>query len=349
MKLGIFLPTWIGDAAMATPTLRALSQQFGSVAELIGIGRPYLQDLFGGCSWFDRFVEYDPRAKQKEQRTLAVANRLRREGITTAVLMRNSLREALVAYWAGATTRVGYARYGRGPLLTHRLQPPHENGKRVPYRMVDYYPQLAYALGCPPQPSRIELATTDEDEQQATTIWQKLGLQRQVITFNCSGAFGAAKLWPVASFAKLARRVANQLGYDVLVICGPNERERAAEIAQQAEHRRVFSLADFPLSLGLSKACVKRSAAMVTTDSGPRQFAVAFRVPMVTLCGPSHVCWGENPYAQEIALQVPLACVPCQKRVCPLGHHDCMRLLQVDWAYEALLRQLDSQRERRAA
>ena len=28
MKLGIFLPNWVGDAVMATPTLRALRKQF---------------------------------------------------------------------------------------------------------------------------------------------------------------------------------------------------------------------------------------------------------------------------------------------------------------------------------
>lgn len=349
MKIGVFLPTWIGDAAMATPTLRALSKHFGSVAEIVGIGRPYLQDLFAGCSWFDKFVDYDPHSASNKQRALAVTNRLRREAIDTAVLMRNSLREALVAYWSGASTRVGYARYGRGPLLSHRLQTPHENGKRLPYRMVDYYPQLAYALGCPTERPQIELATTTADEHQADEVWTRLGLHENVIAFNCSGAFGAAKLWSVESFAQLAKKVAGEIGYDVLVICGPNERERATEIAQQARHPRVFSLAEFPLSLGLSKACVRRSKAMVTTDSGPRQFAVAFQVPLVTLCGPSHVCWGENPYANEIALQVPLACVPCQKRVCPLGHHDCMRLLRVDWAFEAVTRQLYASPQRIAA
>ena len=43
-----------------------------------------------------------------------------------------------------------------------------------------------------------------------------------------------------------------------------------------------LSLADEPLSLGLSKASVRRARLMVTTDSGPRHFATAFGVPVIT-------------------------------------------------------------------
>ncbi len=31
MRIGVFLPNWIGDVVMATPALRALRQHFGSL------------------------------------------------------------------------------------------------------------------------------------------------------------------------------------------------------------------------------------------------------------------------------------------------------------------------------
>ncbi|HEY1068795.1 MAG TPA: glycosyltransferase family 9 protein [Pirellulales bacterium] len=349
MKIAVFLPTWIGDAAMATPALRAIRKKFGGDSRIVGVGLPYLQELFAGTNYFDDYVASSPKSKQRREQSLGVAWKLRPEQFDAAILMRNSFREAAVAWLAGAKRRIGYVRYLRGPLLTDKLYAPRENGKPVPYRMTDYYLQLAYALGCAEETQHIELATTPADESAADQAWEDLGLRHgeAVVTFNASGAFGATKLWPTEHFAALARKIASELGLDVLVICGPSERERAAQIASQASHPRVFSLGGRPLSLGLSKACIKRSRLLVTTDSGPRQFAVAFDVPLVSIFGPTFKIWGENPTANEIMLQKDLPCISCQRQVCPLKHHACMRDLSVNQVYRAALTQL--QRRRKAA
>src|SRR5690606_22833250 len=129
----------------------------------------------------------------------------------------------------------------------------------------------------------MELATLPADESLADRAWQALGIgQRPVVVLNSGAAFGASKLWPTEYFAELGQRIAAEWGHTVLVICGPNERSIAKQIVRLANHERVVSLADerlgqdFPLPIGLSKACVRRSALMVTTDSGPRHFAPAF-------------------------------------------------------------------------
>src|SRR5262249_50905752 len=80
------------------------------------------------------------------------------------------------------------------------------------------------------------------------------------------------------------------------------------------------SLAKFPLSLGLTKACCRRSDLLITTDSGPRHFAAAFDKPVVTLFGPTHIAWTETYHPRAIHLQKKVECGPCQLRVCPLDH-----------------------------
>jgi hypothetical protein len=45
MRIGVFLPNWIGDVIMATPTVRALRRQLGPDDKLIGIMRPYVADV----------------------------------------------------------------------------------------------------------------------------------------------------------------------------------------------------------------------------------------------------------------------------------------------------------------
>ena len=80
---------------------------------------------------------------------------------------------------------------------------------------------------------------------------------------------------------------------------------------------------------------------MVTTDSGPRHFAAAFNVPVVSLFGPTHIEWSENHFAGAVHLQKKLGCGPCQKRACPLGTHACMRELTVAEVFAAVRRMLE--------
>lgn len=353
MHVGIFLPNWIGDAVMATPALRALREYLGPAARLTGILRPHVAAALDGTDWLNDQLIYDRRSKQPEHRGWRFVRTLRQQRFDTVMLMTNSLRTGLLAWLSGAGKRIGYDCYGRGPLLTRGFQyPRHTQAERcrvTAFPMVDFYNNLVEgAFGCPVD-SRLELATTPADELAADGAWKRLGLSSDVVVFNCSGAYGSAKLWPVENFAALGAQIAARRDHDVLVICGPGERETARKIVALAGHPRVKSLADEPLSIGLSKACVRRARLMVTTDSGPRHFAVAFGVPLVSLFGPTPPVWGANPTAIESALQIDLECSGCHRRTCPLGHHRCMRDLTVSLVLGAVDRQLAPARKVLAA
>ena len=89
------------------------------------------------------------------------------------------------------------------------------------------------------------------------------------------------------------------------------------------------------------RSAFRRADVVVSTDSGPRHFAAAFNVPTVAILGPMDVRlgWSDHPNLEEVRLD--LACSPCGKRVCPLVHHDCMRLLTVDAVGGMMLSLLD--------
>lgn len=351
MHIGIFLPNWIGDVVMATPTLRALRAHFGSSARLTGIARPLMSDVLAATPWLDEIVHFDPRSSKSELRTKSVVKQLQERHFDTAVLLTNSFRTGLMAWRSGAKRRVGFARNGRSMLLTDRLHQAKQRGRFVPAPVLDDYLRLAYRMGCPAESPRIELATLPADERVADQAWERLGIapHESVVVVNTGGAFGAAKQWPLEYFAALTQRMATQLDVRVLVVCGPAEREEARAIADLARHDRVQSLADETLSVGLTKACVRRSELMITTDSGPRHFAAAFDVPVVTLFGPTNILWSETHYDKAAHLQLDMPCGPCQQRVCPLAHHRCMRDLSVQQVYDSAVAMLKRRRSSHAA
>lgn len=340
MKIAVFVPNWIGDVVMATPALRAIREKFEG-AEIVAVLRPYVADVLAGLSLVDRLLIHHPRGKSvPEQRGIRFVRCLRREKFDLAVLLPNSFHSASLAWLSGARRRVGFDRDGRGWLLTDPLP---SRPKKTPHPVIDEYLRIAAYLGCTMLDRRMELACLPEDERQLASFWNRQPAEMRhagVVTLNSGGAFGAAKHWPAESFGLLARRIAETFGHTVLVLCGPSERDQARTIVEQARHRNVLSLADAPLSIGLTKAAVKSSILLVTTDSGPRHFAAPFDVPVVTLFGPTHIAWSETYYSKALHLQHQVDCGPCQQRTCPLGHHRCMTELSVDTVFRAVAQQL---------
>jgi heptosyltransferase-2 len=69
---------------------------------------------------------------------------------------------------------------------------------------------------------------------------------------------------------------------------------------------------------------------MITGDTGPRHVAVAFDRPVVCLIGPTDPTYTNYCLDGQALLRKDLPCSPCQRKVCPLGHHRCMRDIEVE-------------------
>jgi heptosyltransferase-2 len=343
MRLGIFLPNWIGDVVMATPALRALRKQFGRETQMVGVMRPYVAGVLEGLDWFDDILLYQKRSTQPDLSRRALVKKLRAAQLDRILLMTNSIHTAWMAWRGGARERIGYVGQYRGWLLTERLKQPRRADDGTPLPTLDSYLWLAARMGCPPESTRMELATTDDDERRADRVWQKLGLPEaaRVVVLNSGSAFSVARNWPVEHFSALAQRIASDWGAYILVNSGPREREFAREIVARAGNRRVVSLAEIEeLPVGLTKAVIRRSCLLVTTDSGPRFFGIAFGKPVVTLFGPTSPKATLCHYEQETTLSLSLDCQPCMQGDCPLRHHRCMRDLSVEQVVAAVARQM---------
>jgi heptosyltransferase II len=344
MKLAVFLPNWVGDVVMSTPALRALRDHFRD-ATIYGVMKPYVADVLAGTDLIDEAVFDDRRGWSRG--VLSLARRLRQESIDLAILFTNSFRTAFVSWMGKCRQRVGYHRDGRGWLLTDALNAIVDaQGEFQPSPIIDAYNLLAERAGTPKPGYQMELATLPEDEHQADHVWRTfdMSILRPVIALNPGAAFGSAKQWPAHHFARLARLLVDQMDAQVLVLCGPKERDLAQIIVQQTDRNDVHSLAQEKMTLGLTKACILRSDLLITTDSGPRHFAAAFNRPVVSLFGPTHIEWTETYYARAIHLQHRLPCGPCQQRVCSLrgvDHHRCMEDLMPEEVFSASMKLLN--------
>jgi heptosyltransferase-2 len=82
---------------------------------------------------------------------------------------------------------------------------------------------------------------------------------------------------------------------------------------------------------------MKRCDLLITLDSGPRHFAVAFDKPVVVLMGPTSPRYTNCNLEKTVLLRVEnLDCVPCQLKKCPTNH-ECMTRITPDMVLRATI------------
>ncbi|MDR3199752.1 MAG: lipopolysaccharide heptosyltransferase II [Planctomycetaceae bacterium] len=341
-KICVFLPNWIGDAVMATPTIRILYEYFNNSAVFTALGRPHILELLAGNPWFRHNIPLQVKNAPPEFSQSNIIRQLKLEQFDTALLLPNSIRSALIAWFGKIKKRVGYASLGRRWFLSTAVNIPTYE---IP--ITDYYLNLADTIIGKNAPQntlnryRLELHTTPEEEKLGDDVWNNLALQppEKVLVLNIGAASSIAKQFPHDHAVELARLITDQLGFDVLLNCGPHETRFVKEIVQLANRERVFSLAEQPLNIHTGKICLKRARLTVSTDSGPLHIAAAFGKPTLVLLGPSSETYIANPSLNQFILSRHLPCSPCyakKKGICPKKHHRCMRELTPQLVFERI-------------
>jgi heptosyltransferase-2 len=193
---------------------------------------------------------------------------------------------------------------------------------------IDNYMRLAGRMGGDTSDRRMELSVMQHDRQLTDALWKTIGFQndRLTIVLNTGAATADTKRWPNHHAVTVAKRLSADYGAQVLIHCGPAEREVADEIQKDADDPRVRSMGCMgSLPLGLSKGVLERSDLVISTDSGPRHMAVALNKPVISLFGPISPSLTQTYNVPETILSLGLECQPCGKYKCPLQHAKCMK------------------------
>lgn len=296
-RLLVIAPSWLGDVVMATPALRMIRRALPG-AFIGALVRPGIDELLAGTDFFDEL--HVDRARGVMGPKL-VAGRLRPRRYDAAALFTNSFSTALIARLAFIPRRIGYDRDGRGLLLTDRLRPERRpDGRWACVAAVESYRRIAERIAGPGAddptgaPPALELATTAGEDAEALRILRAadVGDGEPFVVLN-PGANNPAKRWPPERFAEVARDLARR-GRRVLISGAPSERDVVAAVRAAADQGAV-ALTDLGLTIGSLKGILRRAALLVTNDTGPRHIAAAFRVPTVTLFGPTDPRWTTLP------------------------------------------------------
>jgi len=293
MKLLIELPTWLGDCVMTTPAIENIISKYPN-CRIIFIGSKVSIELM-------RYHSNHIDSMILERNVLSLYSQIKKIGSVDMFLsFRSSMRTKLISFFLNSNQKFQYKKN----LYSFGHQVERYNMFINDSLLINRKPKNLVIYGANP----------------------KAGLSKPVMGINPGASYGSAKCWPYEKYAEIAVSLSKK--FDILIFGGNKELNLVEKIESKLKENNCKNyvnlagrtstkeLIDYISSLDL----------FITGDSGPMHIAAAFRIPTVSIFGPTkeyETCQWMNDKSRII--KKDLACQPCMKRVCPLKHHDCMK------------------------
>lgn len=189
-------------------------------------------------------------------------------------------KSAIPTLMARAPHKAGFGKDRANDLVwltaNHRLPP------RGPSHRQDMYLEFLDFLGIEGYELEWRLTVTAEEREAASSFFAEFEGERVVGIVTTTAMDG--KNWPVERFAELATALARDLGYRVVLLGGPGDREqaRAREVGDRSEARTVWALGpDLRRLVYLVAGC----ELLIAPDTGPLHIARALETPVIGLYG----------------------------------------------------------------
>jgi len=347
MNLLVRATNWVGDAILSLPALRAVRRKFPQASIAI-LARSYVGELYKDQSIFDEFIPYDPQGRHQGwggRETLAAD--LRRRSFDAALLLQNAFEAAWIAWRAGIPERIGYARDGRTPFLTHPVQVPRSG--EIPAHERFYYLELLRRAGWLDtlgDDSSIRLEVPEESHRRARETLLAAGVRPQAfrVAIGAGASFGSAKCWPPARFAEWSNRMQSLHDVDIILF-GTAAETAVATVIKEAMHRRPVDLTGETRVSDLP-ALLSQCDLFLGNDSGAMHIAAAVGLPVVAIFGPTDPSGTAPVTSKSTIVQVQPYCSPCFLRRCPIDHR-CMTSVTTELVEQAAERWLPQPEARR--
>ncbi|OCG22895.1 ADP-heptose--LPS heptosyltransferase [Gilliamella sp. wkB108] len=288
MKTLIIGPSWVGDMMMSQSLYRTLKQLDPS-NEIDVMAPAWCQALLNKMPEINQSIDMPlGHGEFSLAKRYKLGKSLRANQYDQAIILPNSLKSALIPFFAKIPKRTGW----KGEMRYGLLNDMRKLDKQAFPLMVERYVALAYPK------HQIHQA----DELPQPLLWPKLNVEADEIsqalaTFNipqdvpligfCPGAeFGPAKRWPDYHYASLADLLVKQHA-KILIFGSANDFEVGERIISKMTHGdQGINLAG-KTKLEQAVSLIASCKAIVTNDTGLMHVAAALDRPLVALYGPS--------------------------------------------------------------
>lgn len=302
MRILIELPSWLGDSVMATPAIENLIQ-FHIDAEVTLVGSEISIEVFKYHPNISKTYALD----KKYSSMFLISRKIKK--FDKFFSFRNSFRSNLFKLFIQSKEKFIYKKNNFIEL--------HQVEKYT--KFINNSLKTEFVIGplVIHSSESLEKKISSKDKQKPT------------IGINPGSSYGSAKRWYPEEFSEVIAALNNK--YDIIILGGPGEKDISMDIQGLIEKKGVSNYKNLAGKLSISELInhISNIDLFITGDSGPMHIAANYKVPTISIFGPTKSDetsqWKND---KGVIIKKNLSCQPCMKRVCPLKHHDCMRLIK---------------------
>ena len=313
MKIFIEIPTWLGDAVMATPAIENVLKIYPN-AQLVIFGSFVSTKLFINHPRVEKIIIDD--SKKSGNRYVNLYKLAKSVGnVDIALSFRKNITTKILLFFINAPLKSIYKRFDKG-LDTHQV--------------IRYNDFINRSLSTDTEPKKLKIYLQSTKKEN----------RKPLFGINPGATYGSAKRWYPQEFAKVAIELSSI--YDIKIFGGPGETDIALDIENILKDAGVSNYENLAGKTSVEEL-IENIATLdlfITNDSGPMHVSAAFGIPTVSIFGPTrHNETNQWKNSHEMLIRKDIECAPCMKRACPLQDenkiHACMKQIT---ASDVLLR-----------
>lgn len=322
----------LGDAILAGTCFEAVRKAF-PMAWITALVQPPANELYKKSGWVNEVMAYHRGAIDRKSffarvlKNSQMVSALKKRHFDLTIDLSAAHRSAQLITWGQGGLKIGL---GLPEIKKfYDLSANAEDELKVPAVELDH--RILRLIGLETEPhDRVGgyWKVPDEAVYFADNFWKANRFTEDDLVVGVNPfASCASKEWYPEKWAAVIRELEGH-GLKLYFTCAPLEKKGLESIEAALDHGLpVYTGSALTPLMGL----YKRSALVLSVDSGPRHLAAAVGTPTLTVWGPEPVNrW--HPYTLErhpiVIRQVP--CRPCALTVCVEKKHECMAQLEPD-------------------
>lgn len=328
-KILIIAPAWVGDLVMSQTLFKLLRQQYPDNLIIDVFAAKFLHPLIARMPEVNNIIENPFKHKEFNLlKRIKIGLNLRKNKYDEVIILPNSIKSAIMPFFAGIKKRTGFIGESRYILLNNYFK----LDKIAQPLMIDRFCALA---NNGKKVENIEFPALQTDLENQESLRQRFNLDKTktLIAFCPAAEYGPAKRWPPEYFAKLADLLDNST-YQIVILGSKKDTEISSQITQRSKHPIIDLCGKTDLKDAID--ILHMSKHTVTNDSGLMHIAASVNSHVIAIYGSTSE--GFTPPLNETAnvIKITLECSPCFQRTCKFGHYNCLRTISAESIYKKM-------------
>ena len=303
MKIAVYSPNWVGDAALSLPFVYHIKQKYPN-SELIIICKEWVQSVYQNNPNIDKIISIAVTESRGITNTFRLGFLLRKEKIEIFYTLTDSFRSSFVLWLSKSKKRIGYNSQGRGFFLTSKV--------KLPLKKIHRYKKYLKLIEKDDIPSEQTLIYFKKEEVEwAKHEIEEIGIKNPVGLFPFS--VSETRTFPNGKISEWL----NGSKENFLIFGAKNDGQKANVIINENKNISIVSLCG-KYSLRQSMALISLCKYALAADSGLGHISSIIKVPTISFFGANRAFVTKPLGKSCVVIDQSNRCSPCKKNICCL-------------------------------